>query len=141
MLKQLRAYIATQASSGRAYCKQEAVTALCSWVPSLPGIALRGLAYRTILNARGTPAIEAAVRLRYAENIQLGRNVYLDHGTYLHACPGGITIGDDTLIMHGTILHVYNFRELPRAGITIGARCIVGELSVIRGQGGVTIGD
>lgn len=141
VLSRLRAYIATQASVGGAYARQELVTGLCSWVPSLPGIALRGLAYRLILKAEGPPAIEGAVRLRYAENIRLGRNVYLDHGTYLHACPGGIAIGDDTLVMHGAVLHVYNFRDLPNAGIAIGARCIVGELSVIRGQGGVTIGD
>lgn len=141
MLKQLRAYIATQASGVGAYGKQEVLTAICSWVPSLPGIALRGLAYRLMLSAAGTPAIEGGVRLRFAENIRLGRNVYLDHGVYLHACPGGIAIGDDTLVMHGAVLHVYNFRDLPHAGITIGARCIVGELSVIRGQGGVAIGD
>lgn len=141
MREQLQAYIRTQASGGWAYCRQELVTSLCSWVPSLPGIALRGIAYRLILRADGTPAIEGAVRLRFAENIRLGRNVYLDHGTYLHACPGGIAIGDDTLIMHGAVLHVYNFRDLPRAGITIGKRCIVGEQTIIRGQGGVTIGD
>ena len=141
MLKQIRAYIATKESTGASYCKQETVTGLASWVPSLPGIALRGLAYRLILDAAGTPAIESAVRLRFAENIRLGRNVYLDHGVYLHACPSGIALGDDTLVMHGSVLHVYNFRDLPHAGITIGARCIVGELSVIRGQGGVTIGD
>ena len=141
MLKQVQAYISTQASSGRAYLQQELVTTLCGAVPSLPGIALRGMAYRAILTADGPPAIEAAVRLRYAENIRLGRNVYLDHGVYLHACPGGIAIGDDTLVMHGVILHVYNFRDLPHAGITIGARCIVGEGSVVRGQGGVTIGN
>lgn len=141
MRDQLQAYIRTQASGGWAYCKQEAITSLCSWVPSLAGIALRGLAYRLILKAQGPPAIESAVRLRFAENIRLGRNVYLDHGTYLHACPGGIAIGDDTLIMHEAILHVYNFRDLPRAGIAIGARCIVGERAIVRGQGGVTIGD
>lgn len=141
MRDQLQAYISTQASGGRAYLRQEVVTALCGWVPSLPGIALRGLAYRLILHAAGPPAIEQGVRLRYTENIRLGRQVYLDAGVYLHACPGGITIGDDTIVMHGTILHVYNFRDLPHAGITIGARCIVGERSVIRGQGGVTLGD
>jgi acetyltransferase-like isoleucine patch superfamily enzyme len=43
--------------------------------------------------------------------------------------------------MHGAILHVYNFRGLPNAGIRIGKECLVGEYSVIRGQGGVTIGD
>jgi acetyltransferase-like isoleucine patch superfamily enzyme len=43
--------------------------------------------------------------------------------------------------MHGAILHVYNFRELPNAGISIGKDCLVGEYSIIRGQGGVVIGD
>lgn len=141
MLTQIRAYIATQASSVPAYLWQEALTTTLGAVPSLPGIALRGLAYRALLSAAGPPAIEAAVRLRFAANIRLGRNVYLDHGVYLHACPGGIALGDDTLVMHGAILHVYNFRDLPLAGITIGARCIVGEGTVIRGQGGVVIGD
>ncbi|HUG16702.1 MAG TPA: acyltransferase [Thermomicrobiales bacterium] len=141
MRKRLQAYISTQASNTRAYLVQETVTSLFSWMPSLPGIAARAAAYRLILHADSPPAIEASVRLCYTENIRLGRNVYIDHGSYLHACPGGITIGDDTLIMHGTILHVYNFRDLPNAGIAIGARCIVGEMSIIRGQGGVSIGD
>ncbi|NIW44567.1 MAG: hypothetical protein GWN30_07310 [Gammaproteobacteria bacterium] len=43
--------------------------------------------------------------------------------------------------MHGAILHVYNFRDLPNAGIQIGKDSLVGEYSVIRGQGGVKIGD
>jgi len=38
-------------------------------------------------------------------------------------------------------LHVYNFRGLPASGIRIGRDSLVGEYSVIRGQGGVTIGD
>lgn len=135
------AYVGTQASGIGDYLKQEMITGLCSWVPSLPGIALRGLAYRAILRADGPVAIEQSVRLRYARNIRLGRNVYLDHHVYLHACPGGITIGDDCRVMHGAILHVYNFRDLPHAGITLGQRCIVGEYSIIRGQGGVTIGN
>ena len=141
MLARLRAYVETQASGIGPYVKQEVLTGLFGWVPSLPGIAARGVGYRLMLRADGAPAIEQSVRLRYAENIRLGRSVYLDHGVYLHACPNGITIGDDTLVMHGAILHVYNFRGLPDAGITIGARCIVGEQTVIRGQGGVTIGD
>jgi acetyltransferase-like isoleucine patch superfamily enzyme len=43
--------------------------------------------------------------------------------------------------MHGAVLHVYNFRNLSNAFIHIGRDCLVGEYSVIRGQGGVTIGD
>jgi acetyltransferase-like isoleucine patch superfamily enzyme len=43
--------------------------------------------------------------------------------------------------MHNAVLHVYNFRDLPHAGITIGARSLIGEGCVLRGQGGITIGD
>jgi acetyltransferase-like isoleucine patch superfamily enzyme len=43
--------------------------------------------------------------------------------------------------MHGAILHVYNFRAMPNSGITIGEDCLIGEYCVIRGQGGVTIGN
>lgn len=141
MARSLGTYIHTQASSYRSWILQELATGLLSWIPSLPGIAVRGLVYRTLLAADGLPAIERGVRLRYIENIRLGRNVYLDEDSYLHACPGGISIGDDTVVMHGTIMHVFNFRDLPHAGITIGKRCFIGERSVIRGQGGVTIGN
>ena len=43
--------------------------------------------------------------------------------------------------MHGAVLHVYNFRDMPQSGITIGRDCLIGEYNVIRGQGGVQIGD
>jgi acetyltransferase-like isoleucine patch superfamily enzyme len=43
--------------------------------------------------------------------------------------------------MHGAILHVYNFRNLPHSGISIGRDSLIGEYSVIRGQGGVKIGN
>jgi acetyltransferase-like isoleucine patch superfamily enzyme len=90
---------------------------------------------------RGWAAIENGVRLRFANYIQLAHGVYLDQGVYLHACPNGIEIGENTIVMHGAILHVYNFRDLPNAGIHIGKDCLIGEYNVIRGQGGVTIGD
>jgi acetyltransferase-like isoleucine patch superfamily enzyme len=81
------------------------------------------------------------VRLRFANHIRLGKGVYIDQGVYLHACPQGIEIGDATIIMHGAVLHVYNFRNMPHSGIRIGRESLVGEYSVIRGQGGVEIGD
>jgi acetyltransferase-like isoleucine patch superfamily enzyme len=141
VFERLQAYITTQASGSLAYLRQETVTGLLGWVPSIPGIALRGIGYRAILQSDGMPAIEQSVRIRYAENVTLGRNVYIDHGVYLHACPPGIEIGDDSYLMHDAILHVFNFRNLPHAGIRLGKRCFVGERTVIRGQGGVTIGD
>jgi acetyltransferase-like isoleucine patch superfamily enzyme len=79
--------------------------------------------------------------LRFASNIRLGSGSYLDEGVYIHACPVGVEIGANTLVMHGSVLHVFNFRDLPHAGITLGRQCFIGEMNVIRGQGGVVLGD
>ena len=43
--------------------------------------------------------------------------------------------------MNHAELHVYNFRDLPNAGIKIGKNCLISEFSVLRGQGGITMGD
>jgi acetyltransferase-like isoleucine patch superfamily enzyme len=137
----LRDYLKSNASSVGRYVVQELVLALCGWIPSLPGLAIRALIYKLIMRISGVVAIESGVRLSYVENIKLGRHVYLDRGSYLHACPGGIEIGDGAYIMHNAELHVFNFRDLPHAFIRIGPRTFVGESVVIRGQGGVTIGE
>lgn len=141
MLDHLKLYLSRQATSLPRYVLEQAVQATLGWVPGLPGIGLRALAYRTILDMDGVAAIEDGVRIRFADNVRLGRGAYLDHGVYLHACPGGISIGPDSLVMKNAILHVYNFRDLPHSHITIGARSLIGESCILRGQGGITIGD
>lgn len=137
----LRLYLSRQATGPLRYCLEQAVTGLFGWVPGVVGIGLRALAYRLILKMKGLAAIEHGVRLRFASLIRLGRGVYLDEGVYLHACPGGIEIGEDTMIMHHAVLHVYNFRGLPQAGIRVGRNSLIGEFNVLRGQGGIRIGD
>ena len=134
-------YINRQANGLGRYILEQLLFALIGWVPTVIGIALRTVLYRLIMQLDGVVAIENGVRLRFADQIRLGRNVYLDHGVYLHACPQGIEIGENTFVMHGAILHVYNFRALPHAFIRIGANSLIGELNVLRGQGGITIGD
>jgi acetyltransferase-like isoleucine patch superfamily enzyme len=138
---QLRLYLSRQAASPLGYVKEQLVQALFGWMPTIVGIGLRAAVYRTILRADGMVAIEDGVRLRFSGNVHLGRGVYLDNGVYLHACPAGITIGEESFVMKNAILHVYNFRDLPHAGISIGARSLIGEACVLRGQGGITIGD
>lgn len=137
----LQLYIQRQASSLWRYLLEQCCFLLVAWVPTLIGIGLRAIIYRLLLHMDGIAAIENSVRLRFADQIHLGRNVYLDQGCYLHACPQGITIGENTLVMHGSILHVYNFRNLPHAFIRIGRDSLIGEYNVLRGQGGITIGD
>jgi acetyltransferase-like isoleucine patch superfamily enzyme len=137
----LKLYIGRQASSTGRYILEQLLYALVGWVPSVIGVGLRAVLYRAILHMDGMAAIENRVRLRFADHIRLGRNVYLDQGVYLHACPAGIVIGENSLVMYGAILHVYNFRDLPHAFIHIGRDSLIGELNVLRGQGGITIGD
>jgi len=137
----LRLYLSRQASSLGRYVVEQLVLGLFGWMPTVIGVAVRGVTYRLIMHLEGVVAIERGVRIRFADRIRLARGVYLDEGVYLHACPDGITIAEDTFVMHGAVLHVYNFRDLPHAFIRVGRRCLIGEYNVLRGQGGITIGD
>lgn len=141
MLNTLRLYLDRQASSLFRYVLEQSLYFLFGWIPTIVGVALRAVFYRLILRMDGLAAIESRVRLRFADHIRLGHGVYLDEGVYLHACPRGIELGPGTIVMHGAVLHVYNFRDIPHSGIKIGRDSLIGEYSVIRGQGGVEIGD
>ena len=141
MLTNIRLYLSRQASSVIRYCYEQFFIILLGWIPTIFGVAVRSVLYKLILNMEGFAAIENNVRMRFADHIRLGNGSYLDYGTYLHACPNGIEIGRGTIVMHGAVLHVYNFRDMPQSGIKIGNDSLVGEYSIIRGQGGVQIGD
>lgn len=141
MFDQMRLYLSRQATSLPRYCFEQTLQALFGWMPSLVGIGIRSVVYRGMLQMDGTAAIEDGVRIRFATNVRLGAGAYLDHGVYLHACPGGIRIGNESLVMKNAILHVYNFRALPHAGIIIGDRSLIGESCILRGQGGIRIGN
>lgn len=140
-LNLINLYIHRQASSVARYALEQTLYLTVGWIPTVVGIAVRAVLYRLILGIDGWAAIENRVRLRFANNIRLRNGVYIDQNAYLHACPQGIEIGERTIVMHGAVLHVYNFRDLPQAGINIGKESLIGEYSVIRGQGGVEIGD
>jgi len=140
-MDRLRLYLNRQASSLGRYILEQTLYLFLGWIPTIVGIGIRGICYRLIMQMDGWAAIENGVRLRFANYIKLGYGVYLDQRTYLHACPNGIKIGANTIVMHGAVLHVYNFRNLPHAGIKIGEDGLIGEYTVIRGQGGVQIGD
>jgi len=137
----VRLYLRRQADNVWRYVWEQTLQALFGWVPTILGMGLRALVYRLMLRMDGWAAIEPCVRLRFASRIRLGHGAYLDQGTYIHACPNGVEIGPRSLVMHGAVLHVYNFRDLPQSGIRIGEDCLISEYTVIRGQGGVTIGN
>ena len=141
MIDQLHLYLSRQASSIFRYFYEQTILLVFGWVPTIVGVGIRGLFYRLIMKMDGLAAIESRVRIRFADHIKLGNGVYIDEGAYLHACPQGIEIGANTIVMHGAVLHVYNFRNMSQSRIKIGGDSLIGEYSVIRGQGGVEIGD
>lgn len=134
-------YLRRQTDHLGRYVLEQTLQTLVGWVPTIIGIGLRAVLYRLMLTMDGWAALENGVRLRFANHIHLGHGAYLDQGVYVHACPDGVTVGAGSLVMHGAVLHVYNFRDLPHAGIRVGEDSLIGEYNVIRGQGGVTIGD
>ena len=134
-------YLRGKSTSLWRYALGETLQALVGWVPGIPGIGIRAIAYRAMLHAEGLPAIEDHVRIVRPEDVWLGPRVYLDYGVYLHGGPGGLHIGAGSWVMTGSRLHVFNFRDMPHSGIRLGRRTFVGEGTVMRGQGGIRVGD
>jgi acetyltransferase-like isoleucine patch superfamily enzyme len=110
-------YVHRQASSLWRYVLEQTILSLYGWIPTIIGVGVRAIVYRLIMRLDGLAAIENNVRIRFAGNLHLARGVYIDEGVYLHACPSGIEIGENSFVMHHAELHVYNFRDLPHAGI------------------------
>jgi acetyltransferase-like isoleucine patch superfamily enzyme len=140
-LDSLRFYLRSKTSRPLHYAAAETLQGLLGWIPGIVGVGMRGICYKLVLRAGGVPAIEDHVRLCRVEDIRLGDGVYLDHGVYLHAGPGGLTIGNHSWLMAGCRFHVFNYRDLPHAGIHLGSRVFVGEETIMRGQGGIHVGD
>jgi len=141
MLEVVRFYLRGKSSSLWRYVLSETLQALVGWIPSIVGVGIRAIAYKAVVHADGFPAIEDHVRISRPEDIWFGDRVYVDHGVYLHGGSGGLRIGAGSWIMNGCRLHVFNFRDMPQAGIRLGARTFVGEGTIMRGQGGISVGD
>ena len=94
----LNLYLSRQASSTPRYIWEQLILSLFGWIPTVVGIGIRSIFYRSIMKLDGTVAIERGVRIRFADQVSLAAGVYLDEGVYLHACPGGIDIGDGHIV-------------------------------------------
>ncbi|MEM2956217.1 MAG: acyltransferase [Candidatus Pacearchaeota archaeon] len=140
-MNNFRFYIQSESTSFFRYCIEQFLFFLFSWIPGFLGIGLRGLFYKIIIKSDGLPKIEDRVRIRHSKGLKLGKNVYIGDGVYLHAMPNGIKIGDETIILHNSELHVFNYRNLKNSKINIGKNCFIGEYCIMRGQGGIEIGN
>ncbi|MFO8056744.1 MAG: acyltransferase, partial [bacterium] len=139
-MARLRLYVESSHGSGPGLFR-DYLLGLWSWVPGLPGMALRSGWDRFFLGGSGAFARERGVRIQGSSYIRIDEGAYLDRDTYLHGRPGGLRIGSRTRVMTGAVLHVYNFRGLSGSGIEIGPDCVIGMGAIITGQGGVYIED
>ncbi|MBP7275474.1 MAG: acyltransferase [Kiritimatiellae bacterium] len=108
--------------------KYECITGLFSAWPGAAGLALRRMAYRSLLGGMGRGVtIGRNVTLRGAARIRLGRQVALDDQVVLDARgpDASIEIGDGTLISRNTIIRARNGRIVIGEGSDIGANCIL----------------
>lgn len=138
--ERLKLYLAAAHGDFAGWFK-DAMVAAAGWAPGLAGLLFRAFWDRFWIRGSGRFAVERGVRILGAKHLAIEDGVYLDRGVYLHGRPGGLTIGPRTRVMSGAVLHVYNFRDLPGSGISIGADCVIGIDAVITGQGGVVIED
>jgi acetyltransferase-like isoleucine patch superfamily enzyme len=136
----LVSYFEAQHGSAAGWAKDACVSTV-SFLPGIIGIAIRTFWDRFFINGTGKFVVESGVRILGSGFISIDDGVYIDNGVYLHGRPGGLEIGGGTRIMHGAVLHVYNFRALDCSGIKIGKNCVIGINSIITGQGGVVIED
>lgn len=137
----LKIYIYTQSTSIYRYPIEIFLYTLLGWVIGFPGILLRGLFYRLIIKYNGFFAIESNVNIKRPYDIFLDDGVFIDNNVVLRGAVGGIKIGKNTRIMCGAKLDVYNHRNLLKSRIEIGENCVVGNSSILYGQGDLKIGN
>jgi len=109
-----------------------------SWLPTVAGSILRGVAYRAVLEGAGVGCfIEQHVRLQVPRRIWLGKRVMVGEGCFLdaHSLAGRIVLGDDVWLSRGCYVVAYRDVE-----VRIDDRAYVGHRCLFYGHGGIRVG-
>jgi acetyltransferase-like isoleucine patch superfamily enzyme len=128
-------------SGGRAllpWLWQGLVLTALSWVPTVAGSVLRGLAYRAVLEGAGSGCfIESNVRWQVPRRIRLGRRVMIGEGCFLdaHSSTGHVVLDDDVWLSRGCCVIAYRDAE-----VRIGSKTYVGHHCLFYGHGGIAVG-
>lgn len=63
------------------------------------GCRVRGVLYRPFLKSCGSNLqVALSVKLEHCNNVIIGRDVYIGHGTWISGLRGGVTLDDEVLI-------------------------------------------
>lgn len=116
---------------------QGAILNACAWAPTVFGVVLRGLVYRTILGGIGSKCfIERNVRLTVPRNMCFGDRVFLGDGCYLDADEpeGQIEIGSDVHLCRNITIRT------GKGKLVVGSNTYIGPSTMLYAHGGLDIG-
>ena len=120
------------------YLWQGLVLTLWSGLPTVLSSVLRGMVYRSVLEAVGPGCfIEKGVRWQTPRRIRLGQRVMVGQGCFLdaHSLTGRIVLEDDVWLSPGCYIVAYREAE-----VRIGAHAYLGHRCLLYGHGGIEIG-
>jgi acetyltransferase-like isoleucine patch superfamily enzyme len=120
------------------YLWQGLVLTLLGGLPTVAASAMRGLAYRTVLERVGRGCfIEKDVRWQVPRRIALGRRVMIGEGSFLdaHSSTGHIVLDDDVWLSRGCYVITDQNAE-----VRVGPQTYLGHRSLLYGHSGISIG-
>jgi acetyltransferase-like isoleucine patch superfamily enzyme len=136
-------YIRTRARGLWRFIVEQGAQSLAGWIPGPLGLVARSFLYRPLF-ARGSASayVENGVELFHMDNIRVGRSVYVDRLSRIHASAAAIELGKGTRVMRGAFVTSYMSNARRGEGVVTGANCWIGDHAVLSaGQGGVFLGD
>jgi len=138
----IRKFIETKSTSVPRFAVEQLFFLFLQPIPSVVGVVLRAAAYRLLLRAEATMAIEEDVAICHAQNLRLGKGVYIGRGSTLGASDGGIELGDNVCLMGQNYLNVFNYGPKDRIGarIVLEPDVVLSAGCAIHGHSGVRLG-
>jgi len=142
IFNKIKIYIEAESNSLISYIFQNFFTCSLGWIPGITGIGLRNIFYKIFFKKlhKGV-SFENNIRIKGARYIEIGEFSYFNSNIYLHGTKKYIKIGRNNYFSYGCVINVLNFTELENSFIEIGDSCYFGEYSILRGQGGLKIGN
>jgi acetyltransferase-like isoleucine patch superfamily enzyme len=127
-----------QSPSQQSHWKEAVITALVEWIPSVPGVIIRRLIYRTVFSSIGTHTrIYSGVKFWGADGIRIGSRAKLQSGVRLnnYGQNSKISIDDRVILDRGV-----DIRTQSSGHIKIGKHTFVGSYVCLVGKS-ITIGE
>lgn len=140
-MKIIKEFINTKSTSFGRFIAEQILFLFLQNIPSVFGMVMRGILYRSILKTSGLVGIEEYVQITHAKNIEIGRNVFIGKNSFIGGSDGGIVLGDNTCLVGNCYVNGFNYQEKTGNKIVFGKNVVLSQGCIVHGHSGVTIGD